>query len=58
MRYKNIVTGEIWEESEIRESFEQFKYEMEGWEEKTFDEYMDYLLDLGKQKTGGIVEVK
>lgn len=56
MRYRNLDTGEVWTAEEIEKEFNNFRHEMEGWEEKSFDEYMEHLLDLGKQGSGGMVE--
>ena len=52
--YKNIDTNEIWTEDEIRY---EYNHEAELQEQySTFEEYMDHLLDLGRQKIGGLVE--
>lgn len=53
-RYMNLDTGEIWTEEEIR-----FEYNREQNLQETyssFKKYLEYLLDLGKQKIGGIEE--
>lgn len=55
--YKNFDTNEIWTETEIRESYEQLKWEPELEQFESFDDYLDYLLELGRQKVGGIVEI-
>ena len=53
--YRNIDTGEIWTEDEIRQAFEAFRYEMK----ETYDSFEDYLdaqLAAGRAGTGGLVE--
>lgn len=57
--YKNLDTGEIWTEDEI---FGEVKLIYEGEpsltdEYPTFEEYLDHLLDLGRQGIGGLIEV-
>ena len=54
MLYRNFDTGEIWTEEEIREAYECESDLQENYE--TFEEYLEYLLHLGKQAIGGIVE--
>ena len=55
-KYRNIDTNEIWMEEEIRAEYDA-DYELaERYE--SFEDYMDYLLDLGRQKIGGLVEVE
>lgn len=53
MRYKNLDTGEIWSEDEVRKSFEMFADEINY---NTFEDYLDHLLELGRNKEGGLVE--
>ena len=52
--YKNIDTGESWTADEIREIYEAEESLKEQY--STFEQYLEYLLELGKQKTGGIIE--
>lgn len=54
MMYKNFDTGELWTEEEIREEYEAEESLRENHE--TFEAYLEHLLDLGRQKCGGIVE--
>ena len=41
MMYKDLNTGELWTREEIEKEFNDFRHEMEGWEEKTFEEYLE-----------------
>ena len=52
--YKSIDTGESWTADEIREIYEAEESLKEQY--STFEQYLEYLLELGKQKTGGIIE--
>ena len=56
MKYMDINSGEIWTEDEIRNGFES---EPELWDSFNgdFDGYIDFLLDMGAQKIGGIIDV-
>lgn len=54
MTYRNIDTNEIWTEEEIKEIYNSEASLQESHE--TFEEYLEYLLGLGRQKVGGIVE--
>lgn len=65
--YKDLNTGETYTLEEIREGFEQFKDEMTRWdcaEDKevpryeSFEDYMDEMLRLGRERIGGYVEVE
>ncbi len=61
--YMNLDTGELWTEDEIRKSYVDFQSEIagededEGNEYPTFASYLDHLLSMGRQRTGGIAEV-
>lgn len=55
-QYKNFDTGEIWEEDEIRQIYESEVSLLEQFQ--SFDEYLEHLLDQGRARTGGIVEVE
>lgn len=54
-QYMNFDTGEIWTEDEIREVYEGIPGCIDDY--PTFEDYLEYLLDLGRQKVGGIVEM-
>lgn len=54
MAYISIDTNEVWTEEEIREIYDSEESLKEQYE--TFDDYMEWLLDLGRQRSGGIVE--
>ena len=54
MMYKNFDTGELWTEEEIREEYNAEEGLAESY--GTFEDYLEYLLSLGMQKVGGIVE--
>lgn len=53
-RYKNLDTGEIWSEDEVRKSFEMFADEINY---NNFEDYLDHLLELGRNKEGGLVMI-
>lgn len=55
-KFRNIDTNEIFTLEEVRESYEQFKYEISD-EPVSFEDYLDDLLDQGRQGIGGLVEV-
>lgn len=61
--YMNINTGETWTEEEIRKSYEDFYDEIAGESEDganefpTFASYLEHLLSMGRQRTGGVAEV-
>lgn len=52
--YRNIDTNEIWTREEIEEIYNSEESLQE--EYGTFDEYLEHLLDLGRQRIGGVVE--
>lgn len=52
-KYRNIDTGEIWTEDEIKEQFEMFKDEMQY---DSLDDYMDSMLSKGRQRITGFEE--
>lgn len=54
-KYRNIDTGEIWTEEEVRKEFEDFKDEMSY---ESFDDYMDDMLSKGRQRITGLEEVE
>ena len=54
-KYIIFDTGEIWTEDEIKEQFEMFKDEMQY---DLFDDYMDDMLSLGRQRIGGMIEIE
>lgn len=56
MMYKNFDTGELWTEEEIREEYEAEESLKENHE--TFEDYLEYLLGLGRQRVGGIIEAE
>lgn len=53
--YRNIDTNEIWTEEEIKDMFNHEPELHEAYE--SFEDYMNYLLDLCRQGIGGVVEV-
>ena len=60
MKYRNLDTNEIWMLEEIKEAYEQFKQDISNetmFEIKTVEDYINYLLDLGRRKEGGLEEV-
>lgn len=56
-KFRNINTNEIWTMDEVKESYEQFKYEISD-DPISFEDYLDNLLDQGNQGAGGLVEVE
>ena len=54
-KYRDIDSGEIWTEEEVREQFEQFKDEMPY---ESFDDYMDDMLSKGRQRITGFEEIE
>lgn len=53
--YMCFDTGFFWTEEEIREGYDG-DYDLQN-DYPTFEEFFEHLLDLGKQKIGGLVEV-
>lgn len=58
-RYRSLDTGEIWTEDEIRDEYESIFSNDSEFAEKypTFEDNMEHMLDLGRQRAGGIEEV-
>ena len=54
-KYLVFDTGEVWTEEEIEQAYDQFKEEMKY---NSFDEYMDHMIQLGKNREGGLIEVE
>jgi len=54
-KYRDIDSGEIWTEEEVREQFELLKDEMSY---ESFDDYMDNMLSKGRQRITGFEEVE
>lgn len=52
--YMNFDTGVVWTEDEVRQMYEQFRSE----DFDSFEDYLDQMLDLGKQCEGGLVLVE
>lgn len=52
--YINIDTNVCYTESELKHDFELFKAEMQY---ESFEEYLEAMLDMGKQGVGGLAEV-
>lgn len=57
-RYKELVTGEVWTEDEIRHEFEMFKTEVYGKDAPTFEEYLEDRIRLGRDGAAGLKEVR
>ena len=51
--YQDDTTGETWTKSEIGELFDQLKWEMEGWENGSVDDYIEHQI-----RTGALKEVE
>lgn len=54
MRYKNFDTGEEYTLDELKATYKQFENEMQY---DSFEDYLEKMLDLGRQKIGGLVEI-
>lgn len=52
--YKDFDTGEEFTIEELKTIYNQFEGEMQY---DSFEDYMDKMLDLGRQKVGGLIEV-
>ncbi len=52
--YMNFDTGRIFSLKELKEEYAKYRHEMDY---STFDEWFDKMLDLGRQKVGGLVEI-
>lgn len=53
--YRHMDTGEIFTEEELRHDYEQFAKEMPY---TGFENYMETMLSLGLEKTGGFAEIE
>lgn len=53
--YKNFDTNELWTREEIEAGYNSEPDLIDKY--PTFEEYLEYLLDLGRQRVGGIIEV-
>lgn len=53
--YMNLDTGRIFSLKELKEEYARYQSEMDY---NTFEEYLDKMLELGRQKVGGLVEVE
>jgi hypothetical protein len=52
--YMNFDTGRIFSLKELEKAYNDQKHELDY---DTFDEWLDKMLDLGRQKVGGLVEI-
>ena len=55
--YKDFDSGEIWTEEEFRECYEAFKDELDTPSIDSFEEYLDWMLLIGRYREGGLVEI-
>ena len=55
MRYKDFDTGEEYTLDELKATYKQFENEMQY---DNFEDYLEKMLDLGRQKIGGLVEIE
>ena len=55
MRYKDFDTGEEYTIDELKVTYKQFENEMQY---DSFEDYLEKMLDLGRQKIGGLVEIE
>ena len=53
-KYLVLATGEIWTEEEIEQAYNQFREEMKY---SSFEDYMEQMIQLGKYREGGFIEV-
>ena len=54
MLYIDFNTGEILTLQELNEEYRMYSHEMEY---RSFDDYFEDMLSLGRQRIGGLVEV-
>lgn len=54
--FKNFDTGDIWTEDEIRSTYNSEYALTEAY--PTFEAYLAWLLDLGRQFSGGLTEIE
>ena len=52
-KYMDFNSGEIWTEEEVKEAYSDFRDEMQY---DSYEDYIEAMLALGAQKTGGLVE--
>ena len=57
MKYRNVDTGEVFTLEELKELYEQFKWEISD-NPVDFEEYLEDLLNQGRAGIGGLVEVE
>lgn len=55
MRYKDFDTGEEYTLDELKATYKQFENEMQY---DSFEDYLEKMLDLGRQKIVGLVEIE
>ena len=59
--FKDLTTGEIYTEDELRKAFNQFKYEMIDSDGNTryrhFEDYLEEKLALGRNIGDGLIEL-
>ena len=55
MRYKDFDTGEEYTLDELKATYKQFENEIQH---DSFEDYLEKMLALGRQKIGGLVEIE
>jgi hypothetical protein len=55
MRYMDFDTGEKYTLDELKAIYKQFEDEMQY---DSFEDHLEKMLDLGRQKIGGLVEIE
>lgn len=55
MRYMDFDSGELWTLDEIKDIYYANDEDFQVY--ASFDDYLNYLLLLGKQRIGGLIEV-
>lgn len=53
--YMNLDTGETYTLEEVKKLYEDFQNEMEH---DSFEEFLDTMLEMGREKTGGLIEIE
>lgn len=53
--YMDFDTGEEYTLDELNATYKQFENEMQY---DSFEDYLEKMLDLGRQKIGGLVEIE
>lgn len=56
--FRNFDSNETWTLEELEKEYEDFRDEMNMPSLDTFEEYLDWLLFLGREREGGLIEIE